>query len=385
MLALEKTKRFKTPNGKQESRIEADPKAGKPYTRSVAGRIPFPRNSLKDALRIPAAIWKENGGEPFDPILLAKCLGTTIRSSVFMTLLTASERYGLTEGGVFAKKITMTDLAGAIVSPTDETVKPSLRKALLTPKVFDQFYARYDRKNLPREEVAKAVLEKEIALPRVDVDACYDVLMQNIAEYDLSVKSGDSTILFLDNLGKGVPQSMQPVAPSGLPEKHEMETTEETRTEPFSSIEKLVQKHIFVAHGKNKKPADQAVKILEEYNIPHIVATEEPNRGRPIGEKVAEEMKKCTAGIFIFTADEKNVDADGHEAWAPSDNVVYELGAGSVLYGKKIVVFREEGVDFASDFKELGYITFEKNKLDAKGLALMKELAGLGIVKFTVA
>jgi len=375
---------LKRSNGKHEARMETGRKAGKPSTRSITGRIPFPRDSLREALRIPGVIWKENGGEPFDPILLAKCLGTTIRSSGFTTLLTASERYGLTEGGVFAKKITMTDLAGAIVSPTDETIKPSLRRALLTPKVFEQFYSRYDRKNLPREEVAKAVLEKEIGLPRVDVDACYDMLMQNIADHDLSVKSGDSTILYLDNLGTGGPQYM-PVAPPGPPEKHEMETVEDTRSEPSSSIEKPVQKHIFVAHGKNKKPADQAVKILEEYNIPHIVATEEPNRGRPIGEKVAEEMKKCTAGIFIFTADEKNLDAEGHEGWGPSDNVVYELGAGSVLYGKKIVLFREEGVDFASDFKELGYITFEKNKLDAKGLALMKELAGLGIVKFTVA
>jgi predicted nucleotide-binding protein len=384
MMSVERTKLFKKPTGKQESRPDTGPEPVKQSTRSIPGRIPFPRNSLKDALRIATAIWKENGGGPFDPILLAKCLDTTIRSSVFMTLLTASERYGLTEGGVFAKKISMTDLAGSIVSPTDETVKSSLRKALLTPKVFEQFYLRYDRKNLPREEVAKAVLEKEIGLPRVDVDACYDVLMQNIANHNLSMTSGDSTLLYLDNLGKEALPATQPTVPSLLPEKHELDTTDEISTVP-SSAEKVVQKHIFVAHGKNKKPADQAVKILEEYGIPHIVATEEPNRGRPIGEKVAEEMKKCTAGIFIFTADEKIVDADGHEAWAPSDNVVYELGAGSVLYGKKIVVFREEGVDFASDFKELGYVTFEKNRLDAKGLALMKELAGLGIVKFTVA
>src|SRR3989442_12819667 len=114
MMSVEKTKRSKRSNGKQESRVEVDPKAGKPSTRSILGRIPFPRNSLKDALRIPAAIWKENGGQPFDPILLAKCLDTTIRSSAFMTLLTSSERYGLTEGGAFAKEITMTDLAGGM-------------------------------------------------------------------------------------------------------------------------------------------------------------------------------------------------------------------------------------------------------------------------------
>jgi predicted nucleotide-binding protein len=66
--------------------------------------------------------------------------------------------------------------------------------------------------------------------------------------------------------------------------------------------------------------------------------------------------------------------------WRPSDNVVFELGAGTVLYGKKIVIFREDGVSFGSDFTEYGHITFEKDKLDAKGLDLMKELIGLGFL-----
>lgn len=33
-------------------------------------------------------------------------------------------------------------------------------------------------------------------------------------------------------------------------------------------------------------------------------------------------------------------------------------------------------LDFASSFKELGYIPFDENKLDAKGLDLLKELGG---------
>lgn len=58
------------------------------------------------------------------------------------------------------------------------------------------------------------------------------------------------------------------------------------------------------------------------------------------------------------------------------------MGAGSVLYGNKIVLFREETVGFASDFKALGYSTFEKNKLDAKESTLLNELQMLGIMKF---
>jgi Predicted nucleotide-binding protein containing TIR-like domain len=64
-----------------------------------------------------------------------------------------------------------------------------------------------------------------------------------------------------------------------------------------------------VAHGKKRVPLDQLVKILNKYKIPYIVATEEPHKGRPIGVKVSEEMKKCSAGIFIFTGEEELKDS----------------------------------------------------------------------------
>jgi hypothetical protein len=54
-----------------------------------------------------------------------------------------------------------------------------------------------------------------------------------------------------------------------------------------------------------------------------------------------------------------------------------------VLYEEKIVNFREEGVSFGSDFTDYGHITFEKDKLDAKTLDLMKELIGLGFLQLT--
>jgi hypothetical protein len=62
---------------------------------------------------------------------------------------------------------------------------------------------------------------------------------------------------------------------------------------------------------------------------------------------------------------------------------VFELGAGIALFGDKIVIFREDGVTFGSDFTDYGHITFEKDKLDAKAFDLMKELIGLGFLQVT--
>ncbi len=96
-------------------------------------------------------------------------------------------------------------------------------------------------------------------------------------------------------------------------------------TEPEALAARKRPNAIFVGHGRNKKPRDQLVKILTEYGIPHKVAEDEPNRGRPIPTKVKETTEECGAAILIFSADEELFDKDGQSLWRPSENVVHEL------------------------------------------------------------
>ena len=112
---------------------------------------------------------------------------------------------------------------------------------------------------------------------------------------------------------------------------------------------------------------------------------DEPNIGRPISGKVAETMRKCTSAIVIFTADEEYKDKKENIFYRPSDNTIYELGAASILYDNKIVILKEKEVVLASDFSDLGYISFEKDKLDAKAMDIVKELIGFGLLKVTPA
>ena len=142
---------------------------------------------------------------------------------------------------------------------------------------------------------------------------------------------------------------------------------------------------LFIAHGKNRRPLEQLKGILNGWKVPFLVAVDEPNAGRPISEKVAETMRQCSAGIFIFTADEHFQDADGEEVMRPSQNVVYELGAASLLYGRKIVILKEAGVTFPSDFSDLGWIEFDRDALDAKGMDLLREMIALEAVRLVSA
>ena len=86
-------------------------------------------------------------------------------------------------------------------------------------------------------------------------------------------------------------------------------------------------------------------------------------------------------GIFIFTSDEELRSETGSIVARPSENVIYELGAASLLYGRKIVILKEVGVDFPSDFSDLGWIEFEKDALEAKAMDLLREMISLDALR----
>jgi Predicted nucleotide-binding protein containing TIR-like domain len=354
-----------------------------------AGAILFPRTSLMEALKVPQIIWENNAGNPYPILDIAPKAGYSPTTGDFRELLRSAQRYGLINESYtqdLTKTISLTALGNSLVAPTpDENVNTLKRTALETPDLFRKVLASIQGRVIPPADSMKNMLIRNHHLDKRDAEACYKILAKNIQELGIADDVRGTVYLRLDKLGTAQIAQVIPKGGEEAPEEL-IESGGIPIKLPPSEQPQIPQipRQIFVAHGKNKKPLEQAVKILTDYGIPHSVAVEEANRGRPVSVKVAEEMKKCTAGIFIFTADEKTTDTDGNEVWRPSDNVVYELGAGSVLYGNKIIIFREEGVDFASDFKEIGYIPFEKNKLDAKGLELMKELQSLGIIKFQV-
>lgn len=168
------------------------------------------------------------------------------------------------------------------------------------------------------------------------------------------------------------------------PEAGEEPSTPEDRSTQATTPAQLLGQSIFIAHGKDKKPLEQLKKILDQFRIPYRVAVEEPSLGRPISGKVRDIMKACNCAILIFSADEEFKDKDGNAIWRPSENVVHELGATAFLYDNRIVIMKEEGVKFPTNFRDIGYISYDKDQLDAKALDILKELIGFGIVKVSI-
>jgi predicted nucleotide-binding protein len=343
---------------------------------------------LEQALRIAQAIWDNFAGKGAAPHQIAIAIDMTPTSGTWRNLCGASIAYGLSTGGYNATEITLTELGKRIVAPIEEGDDRAARAvAVLKPRISKSFFERYNRAKFPKDEIAKNVLVG-MGLPKERADRALEILKKNGESTGLITQTKSGAFIALDGV----------IAASAKMTETEPDTDgNDSQAPEFSprsvkddSIDSKDRGHehpkqLFVAHGKNRKALEELKRILEQFKIPHLVAVDEPHAGRPISQKVADLMRDCSAGIFIFTRDEKFVHENGEEVWRPSENVVYELGAAGILWDRKIIILRENGVNFPSDFSDLGYITFDDGALALKALDLLKELVALGLVKVQAA
>lgn len=363
---------------------------------------PHPPVSLEIALQIPQVVRDSNASRPMQRLLLAEAMNYSPNSSAFRNRIGASARYGLTQGNYTAEVIALTPLGESITRPrNDHELITSMREAVRTVPIYDQLLEHFANSRLPATDFLKNILERD----PFSVDPAWS---GDVAEAFIT----DARMVgFLRDIG-GSPHVVldsSTTAPERPPD-HKVRASEtsdqgEGADDLVSSASTVaaepVDEHpaeqpgdprggpvpmqLFIAHGKNRKPLEQLKHILDGWKVPYLVAVDEPNAGRPISEKVADTMRECSAGIFIFTADDMFSDDEGRTVSRPSENVIYELGAASLLYGRKIVILKEQGVSFPSDFSDLGWIEFEKDALEAKGMDLLREMIALDAIRLVSA
>ena len=344
---------------------------------------PFPAASLEEALVVPKTIKESNAGKPMNRLLLAEAMSLRPNGDKFRNPVAAAAKYGLTTGSYSATTIGIMDLGTTIVSPRNASQEEEgKRSAFLNIPIFKDLLDHFSNNKLPSTEFLKNILEEE----PFSIDARWSLQVAEAFKEDAEFLGyirdiSGSTHVIVD--GSPLPDDSdgEPVAASAdivEGEQPELGPQQDRSPQEAATAAKDQPIQFFIAHGKNHTPLTQLEGFLKSMGIPYLVAKNEPDAGRPISQKVAETMKKCSAGIFIFTADEEFKDAKGEPVRWPNLNVVYELGAASYIYGRKIVIFREAGVTFPSDFSDLGRITFEKDALKDKTGDLMRELMGLG-------
>ena len=350
-------------------------------TRKNIPQTLFPIYSLEYSKKIAQALIDNFAGKSGAPLDIAIALDMSPTSGGWRGLCGSSVAYGLTKGGYGVAEITLTDLGRRIVAPEEEGEdKVAMLEAISKPKFMHEFYEKYDKSKFPKDDIAVNVLVR-MGLPRPRAEQALEILKKN-GEFTGVIRNTKTGSVVSLNLPTDKRVQTDPSLEDSILEESVDSTDSSEPSTQISSESTQTVSEIFVAHGKNKPPVQALKQILDRFKVPYQIAMEQPHEGRPISQKVADLMKTCSAGIFIFTKDEKFLDEKGDVVWRPSENVVFELGAGSVLWGKKIIILREAGVNFPSDFSDLGYIQFENGELGNRGLEILAELVALEFVTF---
>lgn len=355
----------------------------------------YPPLTLGDALRVPRAIQDEASGMAVTRLTLAELLDVSPASSHFRELVASSRFYGLTTGGINSEEFSLTSLGDDATGGDEVAQVAALKKAVMTVEPYRTFFETFGNKKIPGAAPFKEFLVKNAAVPEERAEECMGFILAD-AETAGLVRAMKGGARYVDLSGTPAvavsgEEDFEPNAdaehegPRATVQQEMRDDEKEKRAPSTDNAREGKPKKVFIAHGKNRVPLEQLKKALDQFKVSYAVAIDEANKGRPISRKVATLMQnECSSGIFIFTADERFVretDGETKEVWRPSENVVYELGAASILYENRIVIFKEKGVTFPSDFSDLGYIEFEKDQLVAELGSLFSELVGLDILE----
>ncbi len=117
----------------------------------------------------------ENFNGETAPHELANAMSISPTSSAWQSLTGAAVAYGLTEGGYNATTISLTPLGSRIVAPEDEGDDGNaIREAALLPRIFKQFFQKYDRGKFPQETIGINVLAS-MGAPRDRAKPVYEM------------------------------------------------------------------------------------------------------------------------------------------------------------------------------------------------------------------
>jgi hypothetical protein len=316
---------------------------------------PFPRNTLEDALRFAQTIQDQNNGKPMKRIFIADHLKIKPESTNFKYLISASFKYGLTQGNEKSEYINLTPLGESVVKAKGTERVPFLQEACQKVPVFQSFYQRYRDAKLPTDEYAKKLLKDEFDVPPEHVDECHNLIVTN--------GRFSGIIREVAGASRAVFETTPIVSPEGEGEEEaEGEAKKKKEGLPAElATEETKKPRVFISHSKNKKIVDQIKQILDFGQFQHVVAEETETTAIPIPDKIFGLMRDCDCAIINVSADEQEKRAD--ETYGINPNVLIEIGGAFLKYNKKVILLVDKKVQLPSNLQGLYRSEYEGDEL----------------------
>ena len=348
----------------------ADSPSGEQRKRTRMVR-PYPIHTLEDSLTVAGAIQRSNSGLPFDRALLARALNTTPASSSFTMRLNSSAKYGLTQGRYNDHSIAITPRGEATVAPKDAAERRrALREAALEPDVFRRFYEMLDGKPMPRAEYAQNLLQRELDIqPELSAECLQVAEANGLFAGILKRDSGDDLLVVLTQVDEIPAAAAAPTrtVPAFIgPPEPGVGSGEATG-------------RVFIGSSGPDEATRYVTSVLDEFGVPYSTAAVKPGEGPGLTPEVSGEMRRCSAAVLVLEGNNEGAQAAVGQGVAAA--VMYQLGAASVLYGRRMLIVRGEGVQLTPEIDTgLPSIVYQPDVPERAGMALLAALRRLGVI-----
>lgn len=333
-----------------------------------------PRYPLEDSLRVARAISDQYGKKPVSPLDLAVALDMKPTTGTFRYLCGSALAYGITDGGPRAPQIGLTDLGRRIVAPTEEgdDVR-AMREALLQPRVVGEFLRRYNSSKLPKRQIGCNVLET-LGVPSEATERTFDLIVSGARSVGLLRTIKDDEYVQLE---AAIAPPETPPSPEDDVADDTVHPSDEARHEPTrassgvlspvdpaSSSDLRTNRRVFITHGRNKRIVEQLKELLTFGDFVPVVSVERESVSKPVPEKVLDDMRSCAAAVIHVGVEQRLMDQAGEEVSVLNPNVLIEIGAAMMRYGRSFILLVEEGTRLPSNLQGLYEVRYTGEELD---------------------
>ncbi|MCH8061775.1 MAG: nucleotide-binding protein [Chloroflexi bacterium] len=314
-----------------------------------------------------------NSGLPFDREQLAGVLGTTPSSSAFTMRLNSSAKYGLTQGGYADKTISLTQLGEAIVAPRGEEERiRALVEASTHPDIFARFYGLLDGKRLPDDTYARNLLQRELEVSQELTSECLQIIKDNGLYSGVLRESQEGLVVDLSTATVPMAEKTREQAGTGTARPPYQSPVSQNET-----ISQPVPGRVFICHGAHSQAAQYLLSLLDQFQVPSSSSELSYQEGQPVSDHVAQQMKSCTAAVFVLDGDQQSSAGAGPQG---NQDLLFHMGAASVLYGEKVLLY-VDSASAPSGHEAITSVTYDHMRIEDSGLDLVLALHRAGIIR----
>ena len=325
----------------------------------------YPIHELQNSLEVASAIHNEGISGSINVVRLAGVLRTTPGSSAYVMRLTSARKYGLTEGNSGSENILLTPRGHSAVAPSrPEEQRQALIEAALEPSLFYKFYDAYDGQKLPSDEMAKNLLQRDFGIGPTLTQECLAV-----------IKSNGFFVGLLGEIGKDIYVSINGAHTSN----RDTELFPRQGTVDQVNPRKTQSNSILIGHLGSSDIIRYIESFLSSFGI--SFQTFEFGLGFSFSEMPSIMTASCNSAVIVYAKQDDFTLGPEDNFLKSRESMIHLVGGISALYGNRILLLRERGLDRLFQEDSIPAMEFSGNSMEELGLALLQSLHSMEIIE----